>query len=459
MPAPEPRTDAPPAAVRGDPASRLIAGRYHIGRQLGHGSFGHTWLARDQNTHRDVAIKVLHTRTAADWKAHELFEREGAVLRSLRHHGVPEVHELVTDLWDGAPAAFLVMEYIDGTPLDRIIDEQRQLDSAQVTDLFLELLGVLAYLHGRVPPILHRDIKPSNIIVRPDGQPALVDFGSVRRVFLDPEESGSTVAGTYGYMPYEQYMGQATPSSDLYALAATFLHLLTGRAPREFMTAEGRIQVPETLPGDPRLRPVLERLLRPSPAERFASATDVRHALLAPGATVATIPTERRGSAAVRRTRIDVVDLGPAPRALTGSAGALYRALAPSTLQLMDSTAKPGDEPGVVDVLALIFFSVLTAGVLPMVFFSISRARHRRLRRFLREGTPATAEIFRIELEGIPFDEKLARVSYEFEVDGVRHRDSDQVMPMFANRWQAGDQVQILYIADVDYDSVIISTS
>jgi hypothetical protein len=459
MPAFEPRTGQLSSQSRDDEPARRIAGRYVIGRQLGRGSFGHTYLAHDEADHTDVAIKVLHTRTAADWKAHELFEREGTVLRSLRHHGVPEVHELVTDVWDGAPAAFLVMEYIEGTPLDRIIDEQRQLDPGQVMHLFLELLGVLAYLHGRVPPILHRDIKPSNIILRRDGLPVLVDFGSVRRVFLGPEETGSTIAGTYGYMPYEQYMGQATPSSDLYALGATFLHLITGRAPREFMTAEGRLEVPETLPGDPRLRPVLDRLLRPSPAERFASAPEVRQALLAPVGLASTSPVRRASTRLAQRMRVDVADLGPAPRPIKGKTRELYDALAPSTLQLMDSAAKPGDEPGIVDVLALLFFSVITVGVLPFVFFTIAQARHRRLRRFLREGVPATAEIFRIELETIPFDEKLARVSYEFEVDGVRHRDSDQVMPMFANRWQAGDEVQILYIAALDYDSVIISTS
>jgi hypothetical protein len=156
---------------------------------------------------------------------------------------------------------------------------------------------------------------------------------------------------------------------------------------------------------------------------------------------------------------VDLVDLGPAPRQITGKTRTMYDALAPSTLQLMDSDAKPGDEAGVLDVLILLFFSVVTVGVLPAVFFSYAHARRKRLRRFLREGTPAVAEIFRIELETIPFDEKLARVSYEFEVNGVRHRDSDQVMPMFANRWQAGDQIQIMYIAELDYDSVIVSTS
>ena len=459
MPTPLPRTGQTSSPERADPAGRLIADRYQISQQLGHGAFGHTFLARDRVANRDVAIKVLHTRTAADWKAHELFEREAAVLRSLRHHGVPEVHDNLTDVWDGAPAAFLVMEYIEGTPLDLVIDEQRQLDPGQVMHLFLELLGVLAYLHGRVPPILHRDIKPSNIIVRPDGLPALVDFGSVRRVFLDPEESGSTVAGTYGYMPYEQYMGQAAPASDLYALAATFLHLLTGRAPREFMNEDGRIQVPMALPGDSRLRPVIERLLRPSPAERFESANDVRHALLSPVAiTVASVPLPASSRTGLR-SRAEVLELGPAPRGINGDTEALYRTLAPSALQLMDSGAKPGDESGIIELLLVGLFSVLTAGILPAVFFSIARARRRRLRRFLREGTPAMAEIFRIESEALPFDAKIARVSYQFEADGALHRDSDPVMPMFANRWQTGDRVQILYIAELGYDSVIISRS
>ena len=463
MPTRLPHTGSGSSTDPHGPVGRRIADRYEVIRQLGQGAFGHTFLSRDHVAGRDVAIKVLHVRTSADWKAHELFEREAAVLRSLRHHGVPEVHEVVKDLWDGSPAAFLVMEHIEGTTLDQIITGQRQLDPTDVMHLLLELLGVLAYLHGRVPPILHRDIKPSNIIVRPDGLPAVVDFGSVRRVFLDPEESGSTVAGTYGYMPYEQYMGQATPSSDLYALAATFLHLITGRAPREFMTTEGRIQVPEMLPGDPRLRPVLDRMLRPSPAERFESANHVRKALVA---AVAAPPESARtgavtvhaGSRAIGRTRAALPALPPAPRLIERDVETLYRALAPSTLQLMDSSAKRGDERGITDVLVVLLFSVVTAGVLPAIFFSISQARKRRLRRFLREGTPAVARIFRIEFESTAFDEKLARVSYEFEADGAIRRDSDPVMPMFANRWQAGDEVHILFIAHLDYDSVIIST-
>src|SRR5262245_17729776 len=96
---------------RTDPAGQRVAERYELVRALGRGSFGRTYLARDEGAQRDVAIKVLDPRGTPDWKAYELFEREAAVLRSLRHHGVPEVHELRRADWLGSPAVLLVMEY------------------------------------------------------------------------------------------------------------------------------------------------------------------------------------------------------------------------------------------------------------------------------------------------------------------------------------------------------------
>ncbi|MFN2564232.1 MAG: serine/threonine protein kinase [Gemmatimonadaceae bacterium] len=443
---------------RADPAGQTVAGRYELVRELGHGSFGRTFLARDRNDNRAVAIKVLDRRRGADWKAHELFDREAVVLRSLRHHGVPEVHDLFRDVWDGAPAAFLVMEYVEGVSLAQVIEEQqRQLEPADVMHVFLELLGVLDYLHGRVPPVLHRDIKPSNVILRPDGTAALVDFGSVRRVFLGQDEAGSTVAGTYGYMPYEQYMGQASPASDLYALGATFLHLLTGRPPREFMNADGRIEVPHQLPGDARLAPVVARMLRPSPAERFAGAREVRQALLSPSTSVRLETRSARAPVTVIEPKFAL--LPPAPRALEGPTAELLDRVAPSAWELMDTSAKSNDEVGIADVLAFLFFSILTAGILPVVFLTRARSWRRRLRRFFRDGVPGTAEIMNIRLEKIEFDQHLARVSYQFEADGRMHRDVDQVLPVVADRWQPGDRVQVLYIPERDYDSVIVSTS
>ena len=459
--------------MRGVPdasAGRIVGGRYEILHVLGQGAFGRTFLARDTGNDRQVAIKLLDARDAVTWKAREMFEREADVLRSLRHHGIPEVFDLVHDDWNGSPALMLVMEYIEGVSLALMIEERRALDPADVVHWFLELLGILEHLHGRVPPILHRDIKPSNIIVRPDGIPALVDFGSVRRVYLGPDEMGSTVAGTFGYMPYEQYMGRASPASDLYALGATFLHLLTGRGPRDFMTDEGRLEVPESLPGDRRLRPLIARLLEPAPADRFASAAEVRHALLAaPAAAITLAPRPSRAvSAEPSRASTEpprglavpaagTLLLAPTPRKLTRPLRDLLEWAAPSMWDLMDSSAKPGDEPGVVDWLGFLFFSAITAGVMPLVFLGMSSARRRRVRRFLREGMLATAEILEIAQESTAFGEKIARVTYQFEADG-RRRDADRVHPAIAHRWQPGDLIYVLYIEREDYDSVIIST-
>jgi hypothetical protein len=129
-----------------------------------------------------------------------------------------------------------------------------------------------------------------------------------------------------------------------------------------------------------------------------------------------------------------------------------------AALALMDGSAKRTDKPGLFDWAAMALFSVLTAGILPMVFISMARARRRRLRRFFQEGTAATAEVVSIQIEKTAFEATIARVSYQFEFDGVLHRDTDQVLPVIAGRWQPGDRIQILCIPEHDYDSVIIST-
>jgi serine/threonine protein kinase len=436
--------------------AEVVGGRYEIVRTLGQGAFGHTFLARDRQQDRTVAIKVLDTRGRPDHKAYELFRREAEVLGTVRHHGIPEVFDTFQDMWYGTPAAFLVMEFIDGTSLAQTIDEKRTLDGSEVVNVFLELLGVLDYLHSRVPPILHRDIKPSNIILRPNGFPALVDFGSVRRVFMTSEETGSTVAGTYGYMPYEQYMGQATPASDLFATAATFLHLLTGRPPRDFMNDEGRIRVPETLPGEPRLRGVIERLLRPSPAERFATARDVRNALVGPTAVVT------GAKAALQRVprEVELVhSLPPAPRKLQGESKRLMKQATPGAIRLMYATEKTSasEDWGIFDLLTLTFFFTITAGILPIVYIGLANSRKRRMRRFFKLGVPGIGEVIKTELADLPFGEKIARVTYQFEADGDLRRDSDTVLPVIADRWQPGDRIAVLYLPDRNYDSVIVA--
>ncbi len=444
---------APPMTA--EEPTHSIADRYTVLRTLGQGAFGRTLLARDDTSQREVAIKMLDTQKVDHIKGLELFEREASVMRSLRHHGVPEIYDSFKARWEDRTAAFLVMEFVDGQSLDALIQARSHLDPAEASHILLELLGVLDYLHSRVPPILHRDIKPANIIVRPDGYPTLVDFGAVRGAIAPAGQDGSTIVGTYGYMPYEQYMGQATPASDLYALAASYLHLLTGNAPPTFMNDEGRIAVPDSLPVGERQRQVLSRMLRPSPAERFQSARDVRQALLS--TEHAALVPARTSSSSLVRSLGPTLDLPPAPRLLTDDAGKRYQQLAPSLWR----SSGPGGLPKAdtfLGVALTVFIGAVTFGVVPAIIATTAMTRRRRLKRFFALGIPAIAEVTGIESEKDELGNRLGRVRFQFEADGELHRSSDTTAQSVADKWRPGDHVEILYLPDADYDAVIIST-
>ena len=161
--------------------SRLIHNRYAVVRQLGEGSSAVTYLCEDREEGgRLVALKELRPEGLTSWKQFELFEREVRVLRSLRHHGIPEVFDAFeTEDDEGRARLCLVTEYVAGVPLKARIEQGPRLGLAELVQVTLGLLDILDYLHSRTPPIIHRDIKPSNIILRPTGAPVLIDFGGV----------------------------------------------------------------------------------------------------------------------------------------------------------------------------------------------------------------------------------------------------------------------------------------
>src|SRR5262249_19724823 len=128
----------------------------------------------------------------------------------------------------------------------------------------------------RTPPVFHRDLKPANVMFRGDGRAVLVDFGTARNVA--GQTHGATLVGTFGYMPPEQLGGTVDASSDLYALAATLVHAVTGRAPAELLDATGmKVAVPDTV--DAGLRAWLEHALQPNRLKRFRSVEEAQRAL------------------------------------------------------------------------------------------------------------------------------------------------------------------------------------
>jgi tRNA A-37 threonylcarbamoyl transferase component Bud32 len=274
------------------PIRTLRGGRYAILGELGAGSQAETLDAVDKQGGRAVAIKRFQVRGAKSWKDVELAEREARVLATLDHPNLPEYIEHFEE--DGA--LYLVMGKIEGETLAALRKRRATLSSADVARFLADAGGVLRYLHSRVPPIIHRDIKPGNVIRRADGSYAFVDFGSVRDQ-LKPE-GGSTVVGTFGYMAPEQFQGRALPGSDVYAVAATALSLVTGREPEDLPHRGLAIDVPAALGrgAEPWLVRALSAMLEPDPDQRPTQVT-------------ARPPTARAAARAEREHARDIGDL------------------------------------------------------------------------------------------------------------------------------------------------------
>jgi serine/threonine protein kinase len=271
----------------------ILSNRYEIVRELGRGGFGRTYLAIDLNKFGEKCVlKEFAPQVRGQdelIKAKELFEREAGVLYKLKHPQIPTFRELFR-VNDGInESLLLVQDYVEGeTYLDRLnqrLKHQQTFSEQEAVELLYDLLPVLDYIH-RLGTI-HRDISPDNIIYRDrDKLPVLIDFGGVKEIAATVVSRFSnakiaTRIGKQGYAPEEQMMrGKVSPSSDLYALGATVLTLLTGKdASTIYNPAEATWEWRKYLTLRPELSAIIDRLLQYHPQNRYQSATEVLAAL------------------------------------------------------------------------------------------------------------------------------------------------------------------------------------
>jgi hypothetical protein len=178
------------------------------------------------------------------------------------------------------------------------------------------------------------------------------------------------------------------------------------------------------------------------------------------GATaVAPLPAAGALPAPVTRHDAQLVALGAAPREITGANADLLAKVSPGMWALMDPDEKQGAKWNAADVLLVSFLSLVTIGILPAVFWSLSVRRRRRYKMFIERGQLGVARVLDITPKDIGFGVKHAKVRYEFDVQGRTYRDTDVVLPIIADRWDRGTTIQILYMPEHDYESVIISYS
>jgi serine/threonine protein kinase len=260
---------------------QVICDRYQLQQKLNDHPVRQTWLAGDLAEPEDAAnlviIKLLAVEGSTQWEHVKLFEREAQVLEQLDHSRIPQYYDYFCleekPLWFG-----LVEEYIPGASLKELLVQGEKFTELEIRDIAAAILETLVYLHELSPPVLHRDIKPSNIIWGDDGEIYLVDFGAVQDRAAT-EGSTFTVVGTYGYTPLEQFGGRAVPASDLYALGATLIHLVTGAAPADLPQKDLRLQWRDRISLNPQLLDWIDRLTEPAPDNRFSTAREALAAL------------------------------------------------------------------------------------------------------------------------------------------------------------------------------------
>jgi len=252
-------------------------GQYRLLEEIGRGGFGVTYRGERVDQAAPVVLKLLPLRGLPGWKAVELFEREAAALHALAHPSIPAwVDDFVLGGAEAPRGFVLVMELVPGRTLREIM-RAAGMQRAALLDVAGDVLEVLDHIHQRTPPLIHRDVNPKNIVVRPDGRAVLVDFGSVQAALRGPAQNGQTAAGTFGYAPMEQFLGQATPQSDLYGLGMTLLAAMAGKEPEELPLQGIAVDVAAVVggaSGDARLVRLLQEMVEPDPRRRLASAAD-----------------------------------------------------------------------------------------------------------------------------------------------------------------------------------------
>ena len=270
---------------------------YRIVRELGHGGFGRTYLAEDAHRFNEPCVlkefaPQVHGSYALQ-KSEELFEREAGVLYKLQHNQIPRFRELFRVSISDRGYLFLVQDYVPGQTYRFLLDARKRQGlrfiEAEINQLLIQILPVLEYIHSL--GVIHRDISPDNLILRlSDGMPVLIDFGGVKQVAATVESlfgeangapAPATRIGKLGYAPVEQMqMGIVSPHSDLYALAATVLVLLTGKEPHQLLdtqTLHWNWRAECSL--SPNLSLVLDKMLAQQPSQRYSSAREVMLAL------------------------------------------------------------------------------------------------------------------------------------------------------------------------------------
>lgn len=254
----------------------LVDGKYRILRKVGQGGMSIVYMAVNERVNKTWAIKEIKKDGTQNYEVVKqglLVETE--MLKKLDHPHLPSIIDVI----EGTDFFLIVMDFVEGKTLSSIIKEYGAQPENSVIDWAKQLCEVLGYLHSRNPAIIYRDMKPSNVMLKPDGNVVLLDFGTAREYKIQNLED-TVCLGTRGYAAPEQYggHGQTDERTDIYGLGATMYHLLTGHNP-----SESPYEMYPIRQWNPSLSPGLEIIIlkctQKNPLDRYQSCAELLYAL------------------------------------------------------------------------------------------------------------------------------------------------------------------------------------
>ncbi|MFE3290732.1 serine/threonine-protein kinase [Rhodococcus sp. NPDC059234] len=266
----------------------VIANRYRLLRLIATGGMGQVWEATDNRLHRRVAVKVLKSEFSTDPEFLERFRTEARTTAQLNHPGIAGIYDYgETRDATGQATAYLVMELVNGEPLNAVLARVGRLSLPHALDMLEQTGRALQVAHAA--GVVHRDVKPGNILITPTGQVKITDFGIAKAVEASPVTRTGMVMGTAQYIAPEQALGQdASPASDVYSLGVVGYEALAGFRP---FSGDGALtvamkhvqEVPAPLPADlpPNVRELIDITMAKDPAARYGSGGEFADAVAA----------------------------------------------------------------------------------------------------------------------------------------------------------------------------------
>ncbi len=339
----------------------ILNNRYRIVSLIGQGGFGAVYRAWDL---RMNGVCVVKENLESTTEAINQFQREAQILFRLRHPGLPRVSDFFEVSGQGL---YLIMDYIEGQNLENIINARGgKVLEEEAIGWVSQVCDALEYLHNQTPPIIHRDIKPQNIIITPQGEPVLVDFGVAKVYQANQKTTIGARAVTPGYSPPEQYLQTGTDEhSDIYSLGATLYTLLTGETPPESVARYANdtlIPVQKTSPEiSTQISQAVEKAMALNTSDRFQDMKAFHQALFEKG----------KASTSSAISKPVVMPVKSMPSTIHASAVAVPKQPSIAAKHKLVPWLLGG---GLIGILVIAFIVLASAGVLSnLPFFTLSK--------------------------------------------------------------------------------------